>query len=79
MKLFAIDLNSDSLILHFIAAPLISILKESESAEKEIVQRVTLFIITQVKDYLGLTVQYFHFQCNYILYGVLVNERYKSI
>ena len=53
MKLFAIDLYSDSLILHFIAAPLISILKESESAEKEIVQRVTLFIITQVKDYLS--------------------------
>ena len=61
------------------AAPLISI--ESESSEIEIVQqeRVILFIITLMKDYLGLTVQYFHFLCNYILCRVFVNERYKSI
>ena len=61
------------------AATLISILKEC--SETEIVQqeRVILFIKTLVRDYLGLTVQYFHFQCNYILYRVFVNERYKSI
>ena len=50
--------------------------KESESSEIEIVQqeRVKLSIITLLKDYLALTVQYFHFQCNNILYTVFVNE-----
>ena len=55
--------------------------KESESSEIEIVQqeRVKLSIITLLKDYLALTVQYFHFQCNNILYTVFVNERYKIL
>ena len=61
------------------AAPLISI--ESESSEIEIVQqeRVKLSIITLLKDYLALTVQYFHFQCNNILYTVFINEQYKIL
>ena len=59
------------------AAPLISI--ESESSEIEIVQqeRVILFIITLMKDYLGLTVQYFTFNAIISCTGCLLMNATK--